>query len=71
MNLQEQLNRIQEMMGVNESITPKDKMINLIEKKGLIETIKIIGIDNVAKTLDTTPIDLAKDYFVDKKYSVK
>jgi len=47
MNLQEQLNRIQEMMGINESITPKDKMINLIEKRGLFETIKLIGIDNV------------------------
>jgi hypothetical protein len=71
MNLQEQLNRIQEMMGVNESITPKDKMINLIEKRGLIETIKLAGINNVAKTFDTTPIDLARDYFVDKKYSIK
>ena len=65
MNLQEQLNRIQEMMGVNESITPKDKMINLIEKKGLIESIKLFGVNNVAKTLDTTPIDLAKRQVVD------
>jgi len=71
MNLQEQLNRIQEMMGINESITPKDKMINLIQKRGLFETIKLIGIDNVTKALDTTPIDLARDYFVDKKYSIK
>ena len=71
MNLQKQLNRIQEMMGVNESITPKDKMINLIEKKGLIESIKLFGVNNVAKTLDTTPIDLAKDFFIDKEFSIK
>ena len=71
MNLQEQLNRIQEMIAVNESISPKNKMINLIEKKGLIETIKIIGIDNVAKTLDTTPIDLTRDFFIDKQFSIK
>ena len=71
MNLQEQLNRIQEMMGINESISPKDKMINLIEKKGLIESIKLFGVNNVAKTLDTTPIDLAKDFFIDKEFSIK
>ena len=71
MNLQEQLNRIQEMMGINESNSPKDKMINLIDKVGLPQAIKMVGIDKLSKITDTTPIDLVRDYFTDKQFSIK
>lgn len=71
MNLQEQLIRIQEMMGVNESTSPKDKMNRLINKFGLYQTIKLVGIDSLLNILDTKLIDLTRDYFIDKKFSIK
>jgi hypothetical protein len=71
MNLQEQLNRIQEMMGINESNSPKDKMNNLIDKVGLPQAIKMVGIDKLLKIIDTTPIDLVRDYFINKQFSIK
>lgn len=71
MKLQEQLIRIQEMMGVNESNSPKDKMNRLINKFGLYQTIKLVGIDSLLKILDTKLIDLTRDYFIDKQFSIK
>lgn len=61
MNLQEQLNRIQSMMGVinEESNNPvKEKLERLIERQGLLEVVKMVGIDKVLKILQLEPNDL-------------
>ena len=74
MNLQEQINRIQEMMGTpnEEPInSPRQKLERLIERQGLREVIKMIGIDKVSKILETTPLQLTKDFFLNKSFSIK
>jgi hypothetical protein len=74
MNLIEQINRIQEMMGTpnEEPInSPRQKLERLIERQGLREVIKMIGIDKVSKILETTPLQLTKDFFLNKSFSIK
>jgi hypothetical protein len=74
MNLIEQINRIQEMMGTpnEEPInSPRQKLERLIERQGLREVIKMIGIDKVSKILETTPLQLTKDFFINKSFSIK
>jgi hypothetical protein len=74
MNLIEQINRIQEMMGTpnEEPInSPRQKLEMLIERQGLREVIKMIGIDKVSTILETTPLQLTKDFFLNKSFSIK
>jgi hypothetical protein len=72
MNLQEQINRIQEMMGnINEeSNTKKERLEKSIETEGLREVVKMAGIERVSKILGTTPLKLAQDFFLDKTFSI-
>ena len=61
MNLQEQINRIKSMMGViNEESnnTVKEKLERLIERQGLLEVVKMVGIDKVLEILQLEPNDL-------------
>lgn len=68
MNLKQTIRRI-----LKEEIdnSPKDKMNNLIKKIGLLQAIKMMGIEKISKILNIQPIDLAKDFFIDKKFSIK
>jgi hypothetical protein len=72
MNLQEQINRVQEMMGnINEeSNTKKERLEKSIETEGLREVVKMAGIERVSKILGTTPLKLAQDFFLDKTFSI-
>ena len=72
MNLQEQINRIQEMMGnINEeSNTKKERLEKSIETEGLREVVKMAGIERVSKILGTTPLKLAQDLFLNKSFSI-
>ena len=61
MNLKEQLNRIQEMMGIinkESNNTVKEKLERLIKRQGLLEVVKMVGIDKVLKILELEPNDL-------------
>jgi len=73
MNLLEQINRIQSMMGTlnEDSInSPRQKLERLIERQGLVEIVKMIGVDKVSKILETTPFQLTQDFFLDKTFSI-
>lgn len=50
--------------------TPKIKLERLIERQGLREVVKMIGVDKVSKILETTPLQLAQDFFLDKTFSI-
>ena len=54
----------------NENI-PKSKMMKLIEKLGIASAVKTVGMDDILDILDTTPIDLVSDYFINKQFSTK
>jgi hypothetical protein len=73
MNLHEQLNRIQEMMGTlnEESNTKKERLQKSIDEIGLSKVVKMAGIERVSKILGTTPIQLTKDFFLNKSFSIK
>jgi len=50
----------------------KKRIEDTIKKEGLLFAIKFFGgIENLSKKIDTTPIDLAKDFFIDKEFSIK
>jgi hypothetical protein len=68
MKLKETIRRI--LREENENI-PKSKMIKLIEKLGIVSAVKTVGLDNILYILDTTPIDLVSDYFINKQFSTK
>jgi hypothetical protein len=68
MTLKETIRRI--LREENENI-PKSKMEKLIEKLGIISAVKTIGMDDILDILDTTPIDLVSDYFINKQFSTK
>jgi urocanate hydratase len=42
----------------------------LIERQGLREIVKMIGIDKVSKILETPPLQLIRDFFLDKTFSI-
>ena len=54
----------------NENV-PKSKMMKLIEKLGIISAVKTVGLDNILDILDTTAIDLFKEFILDKEFSTK
>ena len=61
MKLQQTIRRIQSMMGVinEESNNPiKEKLERLIKRQGLLEVVKMVGIDKVLKILELEPNDL-------------
>jgi hypothetical protein len=73
MKLQEQINRIQEMMGtLNESKLQK-KFQDEIDSVGFISFINQSGlsIEEIANVLKTTPMGLFKKYLLYKKLSTK
>ena len=49
----------------------KEKMERLIQQQGLREVVKMIGVDKVSKILETTPLQLVQDYFLNKSFSIK
>jgi hypothetical protein len=73
MKLQEQLNRIQEMMGtLNESKLQK-KLQDEIDSVGFSSFMNQSGlsIEEIANVFKTTPLQLTKDYFLNKSFSIK
>ena len=48
------------------------KIQKTIDEEGIFFAINFFGsVENLSKKLNVTPIDLARDYFIDKKYSIK
>jgi hypothetical protein len=45
--------------------------MKLIEKLGIASAVKTVGMDDILDILDTTPIDLVSDYFINKQFSTK
>jgi hypothetical protein len=73
MKLQEQINRIQEMMGtINESKLQK-KLQDEIDSVGFSSFMNQSGlsIEEIANVFKTTPLQLTKDYFLNKSFSIK
>jgi hypothetical protein len=71
-NLPEQINRIQSMMGtLNESKLQK-KLQDEIDSVGLITFMNQskLSIEEIANVLKTTPLQLTKDFFLDKSFSI-
>ena len=67
MNLQQTIRRI-----LKEEIdSPKIKLERLIERQGLRDVVKMIGVDKVSNILETTPLQLIRDFFLDKTFSIK
>ena len=68
--------KIEELIGDNRYLSEdtnnpaKQKLERLIERQGLREVIKMIDIDKVSKILETTPLQLAQDFFLDKSFSI-
>jgi len=50
--------------------SPKLKLEQLIKRQGLRDIVKLIGVDKVTKILETTPLQLAQDFFLDKTFSI-
>jgi hypothetical protein len=50
--------------------SPKLKLEQLIERQGLRDVVKLIGVDKVTKILETTPLQLIRDFFLDKTFSI-
>jgi hypothetical protein len=50
--------------------TPKIKLERLIERQSLREVVKMMGVDKVSTILETTPLQLAQDFFIDKTFSI-
>jgi len=51
--------------------SPKIKLERLIKQQGLREVVKMIGVDKVSKILETTPLQLTQDFFINKSFSIK
>ena len=51
----------------------KEKLQKRLEEDGLIETLKTLGIDinQLSEMLNTTPLQMLKDIFIDKQFSIK
>lgn len=50
----------------------KKRIEDTIKKEGLLFAIKFFGgIENLSKKIDTTPINLVKNFFINKKFSIK
>lgn len=64
-------NLIRKILREENENVPKSKMEKLIEKLGIISTVKSVGLDNILDILDTTAIDLFKDFILDKEVSTK
>lgn len=48
----------------------KIKLNKLIDKQGLLNVIRTIGIEKVSKILQLEPIEIAREHFEDKIYSI-
>lgn len=64
-------NLIRRILREQSENIPKSKMMKLIEKLGIVSAVKTIGMDDILDILDTTPIDLVSDYFINKQFSTK
>lgn len=51
----------------------KEKLERRIKEDGLIETLNTLGIDinQLSEMLNTTPLQMLKDFFIDKQFSIK
>jgi hypothetical protein len=50
--------------------SPKLKLEQLIERQSLREVVKMMGVDKVSTILETTPLQLIRDFFLDKTFSI-
>jgi hypothetical protein len=67
MNLQEQIRKILREETNNPA---KLKLEQLIERQSLREVVKMMGVDKVSTILETTPLQLIRDFFLDKTFSI-
>lgn len=50
--------------------SPKLKLEQFIERQSLREVVKMMGVDKVSKILEITPLQLIRDFFLDKTFSI-
>jgi hypothetical protein len=68
--------KIEELIGDNRYLSEdtnnpaKQKLERLIERQGLREVVKMMGVDKVSTILETTPLQLIRDFFLDKTFSI-
>jgi hypothetical protein len=64
--------KVEKVLNINEHVdnTAKIRLNKLIDNQGLDNVIRTIGLDKVSKILQKKPIEIAKEYFEDKIYSI-
>jgi hypothetical protein len=68
--------KIEELIGDNRYLSEdtnnpaKQKLERLIERQSLREVVKMMGVDKVSTILETTPLQLIRDFFLDKTFSI-
>ena len=64
--------KVEKVLNINEQVDnpAKIKLKKLIEKQGLLNIIKTVGLDKVSNILQEKPIDIAKEHFENKLYSI-
>jgi hypothetical protein len=64
--------KVEKVLNINEQVDnpAKIKLNKLIEKQGLLNVIKTLGLDKVSNILQQKPIDIAKEHFENKLYSI-
>ena len=64
--------KVEKVLNINEQVdnSAKIKLNKLIDKQGLDNVIRTIGIDKVSKILEKKPIEIAREHFEDKIYSI-
>ena len=64
--------KVEKVLNINEQVDnpAKIKLNKLIDKQGLDNVIRTIGLDKVSKILEKKPIEIAREHFEDKIYSI-
>jgi len=64
--------KVEKVLNINEQVDnpAKIKLNKLIDKQGLDNVIRTIGLDKVSKILEKKPIEIAREHFEDRIYSI-
>jgi hypothetical protein len=64
--------KIEKVLNLNEQVdnSAKIKLKKIIDNQGLLDVIRALGLEKVSKILQLEPIDIAREYFENKVYSI-
>jgi hypothetical protein len=64
--------KVEKVLNINEQVdnSAKIKLNKLIEKQGLLDVVRTLGLEKVSNILELTPIQLAQEHFENKLYSI-